>query len=190
MRTLLLCLLAAIVGCQSQNTSEVSVQDSLRQELNAIAEQNQELQRVNDSLRTAELLKGIKQRERETAVYPVESILGGWKVRMRCTESDCPNNTQAGDILHQVWNVDLVGGEHIITVMNAPQNTNSEYHGKFNGKDLLAYFSREGSDWGGGRAARVSLSLRMQSEDSLVGTRRVVNSQPCSIIYNVVAIRD
>lgn len=189
----LFCLLIVLAGCQSQDTSEESAQDSLRHEQEATARKNRELQEENGKLKRQQEKREAEQRAREAQearTYASDATLGGWKVRMECVESDCSNGTKLGDIYNQVWNIDYVNGQQVITVTSNVGNTNPEYRGSFDGKELTASFDAQTTEWTTRTVAKVRLSLRMVDENTLEGTRKVTKVDPCSIVYEVRAVRD
>lgn len=188
------CLLIILAGCQAQeDKTETSVNDSLRQEQQLLAQRSEELERENRELRERQERREAEEKARraeESRMFPAEAVLGSWKVRLNCTESDCERNSKVGDVFSQDWTIDYVGGQHVITVTNNLRNTNKEYYGSFDGKDLQAHYEAQSTGWTTETTAKVSLNLRMKDENTLVGTRKVVNKDPCSITYDVEAVRD
>lgn len=197
---LLVFLLIVLAGCQSQDSTEASLRDSLQREQEAIARQKEELQKENQALRALNEKRDAEEQARkaeeearkaeENKVYPSDAVLGSWKVRITCKESDCPNSFTVGDVFTQDWTIDLVRGQHVITVTSNLKNTNKEYYGSFDGKYLRAGFEAQTTEWVTRTTAKVNLRLRMKDENTLVGTRRVVNADPCSIVYDIQAVRD
>ena len=189
------------VSCEQAQSDQSLVQSmdsSLAEATLELQRQKEQLQEERDELarKNAELSAEKEQREAavramaeaEKRTFPDDAPAGIWTVRMKCTESDCQNRS-VGDVLTETWNLYYTGGRYAIQVANPAPNTNREYTGHFDGKSLKAGFFSRGNGFDSHGSARATVSLRMNDENTMSGTREVLNSDPCRIEYAVTATR-
>ena len=207
MRMRLLCSVLLILspvlftGCDSQDGNQSSVQTAQAAQL----ESAEDLKRQGDELQAkivelewenADLKREKAQREaairaRAEAAnreFSQDAAAGIWIVKMKCTESSC-GIRDVGAVITEVWNLTFSEGRYSIEVINGASNTNRSYSGYFTGKSLQATYSWRGNGWDTHGGAEVTVDLTMTSESMTSGTRKVLNSNPCSIEYAVTATR-
>ena len=189
-------ILLAIIysACGAEESSEVSSSEVESAQRDSI----EELRAERDDLAKQNAVLVAKEEEREAAAraqaemerrtFPVDAPAGIWTVRMKCVESTCQNRS-TGDVITETWNLTYTGGQYLIEVIDAARGTNSEYHGRFDGKSLQAEYSWKGNGFDSFGGSRVIINLRMESEEAMSGTREVLNSNPCSIEYEVSATK-
>lgn len=184
MRILLFAILVFAYACGGESeVKEVAVinKDSIE---NAIRED--ERNKLED-----EKLKAEEERIKlENKRYTHEDIAGEWEVIMKAVKTDC-DNVKVGDFRSEKWFVNFEDDFVIINVIgNTNTNTNKEYSGTFDGKNIIIsdivkvtekkFFKDVVKTIG-----KTTVNLKVENGKLITGKREVVQDGLCQIEYEV-----
>lgn len=183
MRILLIAVLVFAFACgnesENKEVSDQAYKDSIE---NSIRED--ERTKLEE-----EKLKAEEERIKlENKRYTHEDVAGEWEVIMKSVKSDC-DNTTVGDIRTEKWFINFENDYVIINVVGN-KNTNKEYTGTFDGKNIIVsdivkvkeqkFFKEEEKV-----IAKVTVNLKVENGNLIIGKREVVQNGPCQIEYEV-----
>lgn len=107
-------------------------------------------------------------------------LQGAWNVKMECIETNCPGSA-VGDTKNEQWNFTLLDNKIIVTATDNKKLVRV-YAGDFSGDAILLHVQQDSSDV---QAAKMNVKLQRVNEKEIEGTREIIQSGGCKIVYTL-----
>ncbi len=107
------------------------------------------------------------------------TIIGGWSVNMRCTETTCEGSA-VGDTKNEVWTIEYQNKAVIVKAM-ADKKLVRTYTGTYKENGLQLTAQQEPA----APANKITVNLELKSPDGMEGIREIRRPEECRIVYAV-----
>lgn len=130
------------------------------------------LQKLQDSI-------GIDSLRDTIVVNP--AFLGNWQVKMVCVETNCPGSA-IGDTKVENWQIESHENGMVAKANSGPSLVRV-YTGRFANNQLLLSAQQDTST--SSNPSRMIVRLQQKGQDQLNGTREIIQSGNCRIVYDL-----
>lgn len=130
------------------------------------------LQKMQDSI-------GIDSLKDTLVVNP--AFLGSWQVKMVCVETNCPGSA-IGDTKVETWQIER-HENGMVAKANSGQSLVRVYTGRFANNQLLLSAQQDTST--SSNPSRMIVRLQQKGQEQLSGTREIIQSGNCRIVYDL-----
>ena len=181
----IVCCIFVASGCNLRNR-ELEIEKKTTQ----LNEKEQQLNLKEQSLDFREQL--LLEREKkldstskkiafDSLVIKFPELTGTWSVKMECIETNCPGSA-VGDTKTEQWNFTVLDNKIIATAADNKKLVRV-YAGGISGDAILLNVQQDSSDL---QAAKMTVRLQRVNEKEMDGTREIIQSGGCKIVYSLL----
>lgn len=180
----IVCCIFVASGCNLRNR-ELEIEKKTTQ----LNEKEQQLNLKEQSLDLRE--QSLKEREifldsttkkitYDSLFLKFPQLTGTWNVKMECIETNCAGSA-VGDTKTEQWNFTLLENKIIVTATSNNKLVRV-YAGGISGSTILLNVQQDSSDM---QTAKMSVRLQGINENEMEGTREIIQSGGCKIVYSL-----
>jgi len=117
-----------------------------------------------------------------TGLYP--NLPGTWSVKMVCSETTC-SGSAVGDTKTELWEIKIQNNAIIASASSNASNGKLTriYSGGF--KEARLELISENTDEQTNEQVKIIIRLKQNKEGNMTGTREIIRTDDCHIVYNV-----
>ena len=180
---LFLCLALVSSGCGLRER-----EDALEKRENEINQKEQRLLLLEKELQLKEEELALRQRQmdstqnqfaRKDSAVINPQLIGNWAVTMRCTATTCEGSA-VGDTKNETWQI-YYQDQNVIAKAISDNKLVRTYTGIYTDNELLLTAQQEPE----APNTKITVRLTPKNENELEGTREIVRTDVCHIVYSI-----